>query len=234
MTARYALYYTPAPGSPLAELGADWLGRDVVSGEARPQPAVDGLDIAAVTASPRLYGFHATLKAPFTLRDGTTEADLLAAAAGYAKSRPPVEAPPLTLARLNGFTALVLADPGPALNGRAADIVEAFDGFRRPLTAEERARRRPERLTPRQQELLDLWGYPFVMETFVFHMTLSGPVDDPTAELLLSALAPRVAPIVGRPWTLDALTVMRQPAPGKPFRVIARQPFGGASAAPAG
>ena len=232
MTARYALYYTPAPGSPLAELGADWLGRDVVTGESRPQPRVDGIDVAEVTASPRLYGFHATLKAPFTLRDGTTEADLRAAVADYAKNRPPVAAPPLTLARLNGFTALVLADPGPAVNRRAADIVEAFDGFRRPLTAEERARRRPERLTPRQQDLLDLWGYPFVMETFVFHMTLSGSVDDGTAERLLSTLTPLAAPIVGRPWSLDALTVVQQPAPGKPFRVAARLPFEGT--APAG
>lgn len=232
MTARYALYYTPAPGSPLAELGAGWLGRDIATGESRPPPAIDGVDVADVTASPRLYGFHATLKAPFTLREGTTEAGLLAAAAAYARSRPPVEAPPLTLTRLNGFTALVLADPGPDVNRRAADIVEAFDAFRRPLTGEERARRRPERLTPRQRELLGLWGYPFVMETFVFHMTLTGPVDDATGERLVTALAPRVAPVIGRSWTLDALTVVQQPAPGEPFRVAARLPFEGA--APAG
>ena len=233
MTPRYALYYTAPPGSDLAELGANWLGWDVAAGKSRSQPAVEGIDIAAVTASPHRYGFHATLKAPFVLRDGTTDADLLAAASTYAESRPPVQAPPLKLASLDGFTALVLAEPGPAVTGRAADIVEAFDGFRRPLTAEERTRRRPGRLSPRQRELLDLWGYPFVMETFVFHMTLSGPVDDETGQQLRSALAPLVAPVVGRPWTLDALSVVRQPAPGEPFHVVVRLPFEGIGAAPA-
>src|SRR5690554_5056560 len=68
MTARYAIYYAPEPGSPLDRFGAAWLGRSAWTGEPVAQPAVEGLDpeqLAAMTAEPRLYGFHGTLKPPF-------------------------------------------------------------------------------------------------------------------------------------------------------------------------
>lgn len=63
---RYGLYYTPRPGA-LAEFGAAWLGWDPVAGQSMAHPAIDGLprDISEITASPRKYGLHGTIKPPF-------------------------------------------------------------------------------------------------------------------------------------------------------------------------
>ena len=84
---RYAIYYAPAPAGDLDRFGAGLLGYDAFSGEDLPFP--DGvleavLDWRELTSDPRKYGFHATLKAPFSLVQGKTEAELFAACAAFA------------------------------------------------------------------------------------------------------------------------------------------------------
>ena len=74
MFQRYAIYYTPSGA--LAEVGASWLGWDIKTGTHVPHPVIDGLDVAALTQRPRKYGLHGTIKPPFALADGTTEAML--------------------------------------------------------------------------------------------------------------------------------------------------------------
>ena len=64
---RYAIYYTPAPGSDLDRFGAQLLGYDAFTGVDLPFP--DSIlqmspDWHDLTRDPRKYGFHATLKAP--------------------------------------------------------------------------------------------------------------------------------------------------------------------------
>ena len=65
---RYAIYFTPQ-GS-LAEAGAAWLGWDLARGRTVAHPDVAGLDVAALTETPRKYGLHATIKPPFVLAEG--------------------------------------------------------------------------------------------------------------------------------------------------------------------
>ena len=76
---RYGIYVVPKAA--LYRAGADWLGWDSETGRAAPQPALDGLpeSPAALTASPRRYGFHGTIKPPFRLAAGTDPAALAAA-----------------------------------------------------------------------------------------------------------------------------------------------------------
>ena len=62
---RVAVYYAPEPSDPLWTAACAWLGWDAERGAPVPQP--DLLEIADLTASPRLYGFHATLKPPMRL-----------------------------------------------------------------------------------------------------------------------------------------------------------------------
>lgn len=220
---RYALYFTPKPGSDLARFGNAVLGTDNHTGAEIPHP--DGLaDLAGVTDSPRVYGFHATLKAPMRLRAGVTEADLLDAAASLAKDHPPVSVGLLRVATLGAFTALVPVAAPPELGLFAAECVAAFEPFRAPLTEAETARRRPERLSPRGRALLARWGYPHVFEEFRFHMTLTDALPE-------EARAPwreRLAAAYGEtePLTLDALSVLRQDGTA-PFRVMQRIAFGG-------
>ena len=74
MSARYALYFSPVTNSPLASFGAVSLGRTATT--PRPDnvgsPHPDKARWLSLTQSPAHYGFHATLKAPFELRPGTS------------------------------------------------------------------------------------------------------------------------------------------------------------------
>ncbi len=172
---RYAIYYVPPAGN-FADAAAAWLGRDVAKGVAVDQPDPS---LADITADPRKYGFHATIKAPFRLMDGFVLDDLKTAFTALAADMSPVTLTGLHMVHLDGFLALIPIDPSPALQDMAAQIVRDVDRFRAPLNATEVARRRPETLTPRQRDLLDSYGYPFVLEQFQFHMTLTGRTDDP-------------------------------------------------------
>jgi putative phosphonate metabolism protein len=193
---RYAIYYVPAQGAVLDQFGAEMLGYDAWIGAALPFPAgvVDEVpDWREVTEDPRKYGFHATLKAPISLANGETESELLAACADFAEQprRIPVITP--VVDSISGFIAVIPAERSNELEQFAADCVRAFDSFRAPLTADDRARRNPARLTPRQVEYLDRWGYPYVMEEFRFHMTLTGRLDDTRREGVLAMLRARFA-----------------------------------------
>ncbi|MGB3315139.1 MAG: DUF1045 domain-containing protein [Albidovulum sp.] len=175
MMKRYAIYYAPAEG-PFAGAAACWLGRDAATDRDVAQPAIAGCDLASLTDAPRRYGFHGTLKPPFRLT-GTDPAGLEAALTDVAAKQAPVMAGPLAVARIGHFLALVPAEPLAGIKALAARVVEVFEPCRAPLSEAEYARRRPESLTARQRALLDLYGYPYVMEEFRFHLTLTGPMD---------------------------------------------------------
>lgn len=218
---RYAIYFAPAVGSAWWRFGSGWLGRDEARDAPLPQPLPAGFHaaaFAAATAEPHRYGFHATLKAPFRLVPDADEGRLLRRLAALAATLRAVPLPPLKAVLLDDFVALVPSAPAPALAALAARCVLDLDDLRAPLSAEELARRRPERLDGLGRELLERHGYPHVLERFRFHMTLSGGVDSQTAERLLGAAAPVVARLnVDAPLRLDRLCLFRQSGSGAPF-----------------
>lgn len=232
MTARYAIYYAPAADSDLWRMAAAWLGRDAASGAdiARPPIAgLEGLDLDALTADPRHYGFHATLKAPFELADGRTEDELLAAAAAFSAARAAFTAA-IAPAALGRFLAFRLQDGGAEMAALHAACVRDFEPFRAPLSDADIARRRQAQLTPEQDARLLKWGYPYVFEDFRFHMTLTGAIrDDEVRAQVLAALADHFAPVAG-PHRFDAVAVFRQPERDAAFEAIARFLFGRGSA----
>lgn len=225
--ARYAVYYTVPPG-PLADFGAAWLGWDAAAGCPRPAPDVPGLPAPAhvLTETPRKYGLHATIKPPFHLAPGQSETALNAALGALCATQAPVVLDALTLNRLGRFLALTPAGDTTALNALAAAAVTALDGFRAPLTDADLARRRKTRLTPRQDALLTRWGYPYVMEEFRFHITLTGRLTDSQANATHTALSTRLAPLLPRPFTLAALTLAGEDGDGR-FHEITHHPLTG-------
>ena len=64
-------------------------------------------------------------------------------------------------------------EPSAALQALADACVEQLDRFRAPPSDAELARRRRASLTPRQDAMLVRWGYPYVFDTWFFHMTLT-------------------------------------------------------------
>ncbi|WP_110804259.1 DUF1045 domain-containing protein [Rhodobacter viridis] len=212
MIKRYALYYAPADAG-LWRAGSDWLGWDACTGRPVGQPGIAGLSEATATA--RKYGFHATLKAPFRLAEDQTPEALRAAVAAMAAALAPVALDGLAVRQLGSFLALTPDTTGPALASLATEVVTRFEPFRAPLTAAEIARRRPDRLSPRQRELLNIYGYPFVFEEFRFHISLTGDLQpDEVARLAPLAqafFAPHLEPAV----TLDRLCLFGEDAGGR-------------------
>ena len=224
---RYAIYWAPGPG-PLADFAAGWLGWDPLAGRAVPHPAVAGLPrpLPEITAPPRRYGFHGTIKAPFRLADTARAAALHEAGQALCAELPPVTLPGLSLHRIGGFLALVPdGDTGP-LGALAAAVVDRLDGFRAALSADEIARRGPDRLTPRQRMHLARWGYPHVMEDFRFHLTLTGDLPASEAAAVEEVLRPLLVPVLPRPFRIDALCLFGQGRDGL-FRLLHRYTLSG-------
>ena len=225
MKTRYAVYFTPPAARPLGRFGRAWL--DSVPAAAQDPPArcaatLTPARLVEITRAPRHYGFHATLKPPFALADGCRIADLERAVADFAAARPRFVAPPLDLATLAGFIALMLRDPSTAMASLATDCVAAFDRFRRPAAPAEIARRRAVGLTPRQERYLTEWGYPYVMEEFRFHMTLTGRLEALERARVLDRLRPLVAPLCREPFIVDGITLFEQADRSQPFRLRRR------------
>ena len=224
--ARYALYMVPE--GEFYRKGADWLGWDSALGQPAVQPALGGLPQAAstITATPRKYGLHATIKPPFRLAPGRNAENLDAAARSFCAGLAPVIIPRLDIRRLGGFIAAVPAQPQAALQQLAAETVATLDPFRAALTEAELARRRKSRLTPRQEALLTQWGYPYVMAEFRFHITLSGALPQPEADSTCEVLAAHFAPVLPEPFVIDSLCLMGEDADGL-FHLIHRYRFSG-------
>lgn len=221
MSGRHAVYFAPAHGSPWWRWGAGWLGRDECGDAALPQDPPAGFDaarFAELTAEPRRYGFHATLKAPFRLREGVDQALLRERLAALASRLGALPLGPLQPTWLDGFVALTPLHRTPSLDALAAQCVTDLDDLRAPLDPADLARRNPDGLDERGRQLLAAWGYPHVLERFRFHMTLTGPVDRHTANRLIAHLAPRVAELdAAHPLWLDRLCLFHQREPGGPF-----------------
>jgi putative phosphonate metabolism protein len=229
---RYAIYWAPPAESLLAVIGAAWLGEDPAEAPVRQRPAVSGFSnerLMEITATARLYGLHATLKPPFRLAADTHVDDLRAACRLTASQMPAIIMPLLRLALLDGFFALVPSAPCPALDDLAASCVREFDCFRRPAMAAELARRRAGGLTFRQEELLLRWGYPYVLDCFRFHVTLTDRLHQAEAERLRPILAEIFAPAVVTPVVTEAITLFIQEQPGGCFRQIEHFPLMGPS-----
>lgn len=222
---RYAIYYAPARGS-FADFTAKWLGWDAANGQAVGHPAIDGLPlpVAELTETPRKYGFHGTIKPPFHLARGTSLAGLQAAVAALAARRAPVALPGLQLVDLHGFVALTPQGDTAALAALAADVVMSLDPFRAPPSAQEIARRRPDQLSERQRALLADWGYPYVMDQFQFHLTLTGSLTPADSAATLRALRPHLDPLLPRPFMLADLALFGQDGDGM-FRILHRYPL---------
>jgi putative phosphonate metabolism protein len=223
---RYALYFAPVADSDLWRFGSSVVGYDAATCHEVAQFVPEGATPAewhALTGEPRRYGFHATLKAPFRLADGASEASLSKAAAKFAAGVASFDLP-LHVTPLDGFTALTPTLVPPELTALEHAVVDTFDTFRAPLTAAELTKRLRTPLTERQRAYLDRHGYPYVHDEFRFHMTLSGRLPEaltpPVIESLKAEFAARCPPSVA----IDQLVLFREE--NDRFRIVARFPFG--------
>ena len=218
MASRYAIYFVP--DGIWGDFGASWLGWDNRTGR---EIALASSDLAALTDRPRKYGFHGTVKPPFRLADGQSVDALKRAVQGLCKGFEPFTLRSLQLTQIGRFFAMTAPDDHAALRSVADSVVQELDTFRAPLNEQELARRRASRLTARQEGLLQRWGYPYVLEEFKFHLTLTGPCKNPDATRLV--LEDALARVQNEPLSIDALCLLKEDDVGR-HKVIARFPFG--------
>jgi len=229
-TPRYAVYFAPEPNSDLDTFGTAWLGRDMDGSRSRGQSLVPNVSedrCKELTENPRRYGFHGTLKPPFELNPATTVNALLRTAHVFARGLAPVEIPSLELAVIGKFIALTPTSQSAALEKLSAACVRAFEAFREPLTPEQISSYRSNKLTVHQEQMLEHWGYPYVMEEYQFHMSLTGRIDDPNErETIFSALEKLAKPVLGKSILARHITVFGQSGRDEPMTAIERIPFG--------
>ncbi|MCF3638907.1 DUF1045 domain-containing protein [Rhizobium sp. TRM95111] len=226
---RYAIYFTPPAHHPVTTTAAAWLGRNAFSGDFAETPDVPGLtlqELAYYTALPRRYGFHANLKAPFRLAEGVSEATLLKELMLFAGAMRPFRLQPLEVARLGTYYGLAPERPDTDMHRLAALVVQHFDAFRAPLTEIEIERRDPDGLTAPQFANLHRWGYPYVMDEFRFHMTLTGTVNPCDGQRIEKALRDHFAGVLAAPLDVSSIALFVEEETGSPFRVHSLHPLG--------
>ncbi|MBG0774806.1 MAG: DUF1045 domain-containing protein [Desulfovibrionaceae bacterium] len=230
MGPRYAVYYAPPRRSPLAVFGGRWLGYDVETGLDMVPLSVPGFSVAEVahlTRSPRRYGFHATLKPPFALAPGKDEDALLDFAAFFTAGLQPFTLSGLEATEVGSFLALCTPVQHEAAH-LAEQCLRAFEPFRAEPSIAETERRRARGLTPRQEQYLAQWGYPYVLREYLFHLTLTGTVPDRRLRRrLLKTLRELTAPLTGPDLLVRELCIFRQVDRDSPFVLARRLPFGG-------
>ena len=217
---RFAIYFVPVE-DPLARFGASWIGWDVNAGKDAVQFDVAGLGDA--TATPRKYGFHGTLKPPFRLTAGQTQEALCEAVATMVSRTAPARCDGLELSSLGRFLALTPKGDASDIARLAAACVTEFDQFRAPARDAELTRRRSVGLSERQERLLTRWGYPYVMEEFRFHVTLTGKLDAAELERCYKLAEARL-PELPEPFFLDRIALAGERSDGN-FEIIQHYPL---------
>lgn len=228
MSCRYAIYFLPPPDSMLYRFGASILGYDSYRGGSLDFPDSVPAGWSEIVREPQTYGFHATLKAPFRLADGYSESDLLAAFAAGLPGQAVVRGGPLAVRHIGSFVAVMPSVFYDAVSALAATCVREFDRFRAPLTDDERTKRLQAPLTSAQRIHLEQWGYPYVFDTFRFHMTLTGSLRAEQRTQTLAFLAGAFAQLPDvQILCIDRIALLRQDGNGQRFRVLATTILGG-------
>src|SRR5262249_53976623 len=100
---RFAIYYTPQPGTALAAFGRSWFGRanDGATLQAFSDKGLSWTGFAKLpVANSRYGGLHAVFKPAFALRKGMGPEALQARLVSFTQRRKPIATGPLTLARI--------------------------------------------------------------------------------------------------------------------------------------
>ena len=227
--ARYAVYYTPQPGTALASFGRSWFGRanDGVTLQAFSEAGLSGASFARISAAPGRYtGLHALLKTPFALREGFGPDALRTRLANFAGALNPAATGPLTLARSGRFLVLRPIEPTPTLEWLAEQCDGAFEDFVEPAAEDEREACAGPHLSDYQRQLLQSFAPKQGGSGYRFTITLAGPLDPAHLERVTQALWPVLEEICAKGVTVDGLSLFGDAGRRSPMRLVGRYRIG--------
>lgn len=227
---RYAIYYTPQPGSALSCFGRSWFGRanEGATLQAFSTAGLTGLADPKISPFPGRYsGLHAVVLAPFTARNDADVDEIRTRLINFAGRRKPIETGPLTLARSGRHLVLRPIEPRPALDWLAAQSINAFESF---AAKRDEAREAHPHLSPYQRLLMKSFGHPNVMSEYRFTITLTGPLETTHLERVSQALWPLLEDVCTSGVNVDSLSLFGGSGGeggGGPMRLIGRHKLAG-------
>lgn len=225
---RFAIYYAPEKGHGLSRFVKIWMWEDGID----DLPVIKGLSSTKVTdiiAPAKFYGFHGTLKPPFHLKTIDLEPALVSHLSLFARGESSFVIPRLRLEKIGQFIALTPSKKNNDINRLADQCVRTFDSYRQPESEAQMEKRRKKGLSCRQEELLNIWGYPYVFDEFRFHLTLTGPIQDESVmNTVYQELKQRLALCTGLSnLVVSSVCLFVQDSRTSPFKFHSRYPFKG-------
>jgi len=230
---RYAVYFVPNVEQHWWAHASQWLGRCAVSQQFNAQPLiieVSAKRFAELTEHPRRYGFHATMRAPFVLASEYQLADLVDGVFALCQHMRPFLLPRLRVTLMDEFLALVPERDVAQLAWLEEQCVTALNRYAQPLAPEELSRRRSAGLSSHEDALLVQWGYPYVLDRFRFHFSLTGSLAKASSQEV-SALTQAAhqhfdhLPLCG----FESLAIFAEPTRGADFVLLEQCPLMGAA-----
>ena len=107
----------------------------------------------------------------------------------------------------------------------ATNLVVGLDDLRQPPDESEIAKRASVGLTKQKHLLLKKWGYPYVLEEFRFHLTLSDALDQERSAALLDAARTIFSTATQSPIRISDVAAVGESETGM-FHLIERVPPG--------
>ena len=226
---RYAVYFAPNVEQQWWTQASQWLGRCAVSQQMNAQPLIAGVSaqrFAELTEHPRRYGFHATMRAPFILASQYQPNELIDRVNMFCQQVKPFVLPRLQVTLLDQFLALVPERNLSQVTMLEEHCVTALNDYAEPLGPEELSRRRSAGLSSQEDALLLRWGYPYVLERFRFHCSLTGSLAKATHQEV-SAITEAAHQHFDQlpPCIFDSLAIFVEPTRGADFVLLHQCPL---------
>ena len=161
------------------------------------------------------------------LAPGRTWFAFAAAARRLAATIKPFDLPSLHVADLHGFLALRETEDCTPLQALCDRCVAELDDFRDPPDESELRRRRHAPLDTAQDAMLQRWGYPYVFETWFFHMTLTRRLSNSEKTQIKPHAEAFFAVASAAPRQVRDICLFIQAAPSVDFVIAERLPLRG-------
>ena len=221
---RYAVYFSPPEESALSKFASSWLGWNAQNAQKMSRPILKRLnsDIAELTKLQSSYGFHGTLKPPFSIVKTKDENDLKYAILKLSQSIKKFEISTIRLKILNGFVAIVAADENNEIKNLAKKCVQELDSFRQLEPLKKVQKRRSTGLSKSEEFNLQKWGYPYVMDSFRFHLTLTRRLNPEESKNVMEVLAAELSEILRASLPIRDICLFGESDTSGNFQIIQR------------
>ena len=219
---RFAIYFVPPESNDLTRFTASWFGWDVYKGIKVDYPVLHNLnyDIKEITNTPSKYGFHGTLKAPFSLVPNKTIDDLKLSLSMLSRSIKKFLIPSICLREISGFIAIVPTVQNQSINFLARKCLEGLDCFRDAEPPEILNKRRSAGLSSSEERHLLKWGYPYVLDDFRFHLTMTGKLTPKVSKNVFSVLSSELQAALNAPLPINKICLFGESNINGQFEVI--------------